>query len=70
MYNDTPLGTNLHFKELDRQVAQKLSSLRPTDQKSSRGTTLKSILRRVRAVVTGTRSTRGHEQTVPRLSST
>ena len=55
MHNDTPLGTTMHFKELDRQAAPKFVSLRPRAQWSSLGTTFGAVsvglLRRVRAFV-------------------
>lgn len=72
MHNDTLLGMAMHLKELDRQAAPKLNSLQPTAQRSWRGTTFRrssgALLRRVRAVVSGTRSSgsQPHElQTFP-----
>jgi hypothetical protein len=32
MHNDTPLGTFMHLKELDRQAARRSRSLRPASQ--------------------------------------
>ena len=55
MHNDTPLGTTMHFKELDRQAAPKSSALRSKAQRSRRGTIFGALsvalLRRVRAFV-------------------
>lgn len=72
MHNDTLFGTTMHLKELDRQAATKSISLRPKAQRSWRGTTFGAssvaLLRRLRAVVSGTRSTgsQPHElQTFP-----
>ena len=77
MHNDTPLGFTLHLKELDRQAGPKSVSLRSKAQRSSLGSTFGAVsvglLRLVRAFVTRTRTTGGHElQTFPTdpLSST
>jgi hypothetical protein len=40
MHNDTPLGTAMHLKELDRQVAPKSRSLRPENQSGWRAAAL------------------------------
>jgi hypothetical protein len=61
MHHDTPLGTIMHFMELDRQAAPNIVPLRPETQMSSHGTTFGAIsaalLRCVRAFVAATRST-------------
>jgi hypothetical protein len=54
MHNDTPLGTTMHLKELDRQAAPQSLSLRPGIQRACRLTAISvaaiGLLRRLRAV--------------------
>jgi hypothetical protein len=54
MHNDTPLGTTMHLKELDRQAAAKSRSLRPILQSTWPATAINvvaiALLRRLRAV--------------------
>jgi hypothetical protein len=61
MHNDTPLGMTMYLKELDRQAAPRFSALRSKAQRSQRGTTFRdsslALLRRIGAIVSGTRST-------------
>lgn len=40
MHNDTPLGTFMHLKELDRQAAPRSRSLRPAIQGRQRAAAL------------------------------
>ena len=60
MHNDTPLGMIMHLKELDQQAAPRLSASRPESQRRSPDTTFGALslalLRRVRALIMGTRS--------------
>jgi hypothetical protein len=44
MHNDTPLGTIMYLKELDRQAAPKFVSVQPKAQRSSPGTTFGALM--------------------------
>jgi hypothetical protein len=64
MHHDTPLGTIMHLRELDRQAAPNSVPFRSLSQRSSLLTTFggvsAALLRRVRAFVAATRNASGH----------
>ena len=70
MHNDTPLGTLMHFKELDRQAAARSRSLRPVIQGRWRGAALvaprlRSQVARLHRACRLQRTTCRHDQTGP-----
>ena len=69
MHNDTPLGTFMHLKELDRRAAPRSSSVRPAIQGGRRASALGIAASELlwRLYPLGGRSKRGarHQLSVP-----